>query len=342
MSDPKGKLKINEGSNNELNIDGSVFKYDRTTIARQHAKERVALLPRKSGEEGKSFTMAESEFDHGQGKQAHENLNTSYDKAKTGAISKTIHEAFGKGRVNPEKAEQESSAIRFGLGDNTTTQDISDFRESIDKKSLKQIPSSEFARRGPSIETYDSMLSEVHSSDRSDQVLVQQTLGMSRLQHKQYAKARNVNFTCFKQNRKLGYAVAQIPDISLNKEDLVVNVTQLLECNSGILQYCRGIKALNHQDDSVSQEITKVMGLTLDSQNELFQILKAKNVDVTKLNKYNADEFASYSEVKSTSEILPASDLDEKGKLLRADQTDQGRFEILPKNLGFLDLRNKK
>ena len=133
-SNPGVKLKINEGDSSHLNMDTSVIQYDKSKTTAEHFKERVKHLPRTENEKNKVYEWDLGQNDHSMGKNAHQNLSTDYQTAKTITVSGSIHNELTNARVKAEK--DGNFEMSRSLVDKMSPQDISDIRQFRDKQTL--------------------------------------------------------------------------------------------------------------------------------------------------------------------------------------------------------------
>jgi hypothetical protein len=185
-------------------MDTSVIQYDKSKTAAEHFKGRVKHLPRTENEKNKVYEFDLGQNDHSMGKNAHQNLSTDYQTAKTITVSEPIHNELTNARVKAEK--DGNFEMSRSLVDQMSPQDISDIRQSRDKQTFQNISDAEFEKRGAPREAYEKSSEEIHQSDRTSLGKTQSRLELTATEHTLYGHVRNVTYGDNQQCHKAAFA----------------------------------------------------------------------------------------------------------------------------------------
>ena len=349
-SKPELKLKMNEGEGSLLNMDTSVIPYDKSNRAVEHFKERAKYLPRNENEKNKFYGWDLGQNDHSMGKNAHQNLSTDYETAKTVTVSKSIHKELTNDRVKAEK--DGNFEMSQSLGDKMSPQDISDIRQSRDNQTFQNISDVEFEKRGAPREAYQKSSKEVHQADRTSLGKTQKRLELTATEHTAYGQVRNVTSGDNQQCRKVAIAIEGVPERYLNKEKLAQEILPFLDRLRESDQFGIGIRDNQPVDSSLAKAINEALLHSNKGKSALFKALRDKGLPVEELYSFAAssssnfalekykyvdykesDFFVSQSSLRSGG--LSLTELDALGQKLGVNRVDSGRESGISSQLNF-------
>jgi hypothetical protein len=349
-SNPGVKLKINEGDTSNLNMDTSVIPYDKSKTAAEHFKERVKHLPRNENEKNKVYEWDLGQNDHSMGKNAHQNLSTDYQTAKTITVSGPIHNELTNARVKAEK--DGNFEMSRSLVDQMSPQDISDIRQSRDKQTFQNISDTQFEKRGAPREAYEKSSEEIHQSDRTSLGKTQSRLELTAAEHTAYGHVRNATYSDNNQCHKAAFAIEEVPERYLDKDKLAREIIPLLDRLIDSDKFVVGIRDNQPVNSSLANAIDEALLHSSNGKRVLFKVLRDKGLPVEDLQKFGvspsrnlarekfnnvpykeSDFFLYQSALRSGG--LSLSELDTFGNKLGVNKVDSGRQAVISSQLNF-------
>ena len=224
------------------------------------------------------------------GKNAHTNLGTSYEKAKTVTVSESIHKELTNDRVNAEKAgnpgiigSQRELIMAQSLERKITPQDISDLRQYRDKQTIQQIADIGFERTGASKDSYIESSQQIHQADRTNLSRLQHRLELSPDEHTKFAQVKNNNFSDYNQCQKAVLALEDVPIRYLNKTEKANSIHPLLGRLITTERFSVGIRYNFPANSSLAKAIDIALLNSGKGKKVLFKTLRDKGLPVEEI-----------------------------------------------------------